>query len=138
MMSLLTQFFKIFVFILGATCGVILAWWYLPNYANQKYSIESHPHLHPVIDSKYINQWLLEHGSLRKKNTCSKPSSLESDFLKQHVKISCVIFVNRLESAYRAYSSWVAKCDNFYFFGPERNEFIPIITTTHSKYPWQR
>uniref|UniRef100_A0A8D8UN30 C1GALT1-specific chaperone 1 n=1 Tax=Cacopsylla melanoneura TaxID=428564 RepID=A0A8D8UN30_9HEMI len=137
-MSLLLQIFKIFVFSLGATCGIILAWWYIPNYTDHKYSIQSHPHFHPVTDSKYFNHWLAEHGLSREKNTCSKTTSLESDYLKQHIKITCVIFISNIKSAYRVYSSWVEKCDNFYFFGPNGDPFIPIITTTHSKYPWQR
>ncbi|XP_008487751.1 C1GALT1-specific chaperone 1-like protein [Diaphorina citri] len=143
MMSLLLQFYKIFMFTLGATCGIFLASyvWNVSNNHNNNFSLLSKPHLHLVTDSKYYNQWLRSQGVSRVpsgRNTCSKKSILESDYLKQHVKITCVIFVNKLESAYRIYSSWLARCDNFYFFGPKSNNFIPIITATHSKYPWQR
>lgn len=143
MMSLLVLFYRIFVFALGASFGVILALWTLSlsNTNSNNYSTLYNPHSDPVTDSKNYNHWLQTQGISKVaqvKTSCSKNGTLESDFLKQHIKITCVILIDNLESAYRVYSSWVNRCDSFYFFGAFKNTFISIITSTHSKFPWQR
>lgn len=142
-MSLLVLFYRIFTFVLGATFGVLLAFWILnlSNTTSNNYSTLYNPHSDHTTDSKHYYHWLQQHGIskvAKVKNSCSKNQNLESDFLKQHVKITCVIFISNLKSAYRVYSSWLEKCDNFYFFGPNNDAFIPINTNTYSKYPWQR
>lgn len=132
-----------FCFILGFLAGFLMVI-FMNNLLHQDISvIPSHHIHHPVTDNIYYNNWLRKHGVTRVQGdtkTCAKNNKkiLESDFLKRYVKITCVIFVTNIDATFRVFSFWVTKCDNFYFFGPNKSEFIPIITSTYSMYPWQR
>ncbi|KAK2585762.1 hypothetical protein KPH14_010371 [Odynerus spinipes] len=64
-------------------------------------------------------------------DTSQKVMTLESDWLKSKVFITCIIFVEKVKLARSIKDTWGSRCNQIYFFGQHvKDSGIPIINFT--------
>lgn len=132
-----------FAFLIGFTIGFFLVFTTYVNVDERAYNIkDDRPH-RPLSHETLYKFWFTSNGFKSGHVTADEISfspykyELESEFLFDKVKITCIIFITSPRNAYAVKHSWGKKCNSIHFYSKKHIPYIKVNRLYKSS-SWQQ
>uniref|UniRef100_A0A224XEH5 Putative c1galt1-specific chaperone 1-like protein n=1 Tax=Panstrongylus lignarius TaxID=156445 RepID=A0A224XEH5_9HEMI len=132
-----------FAFLIGFTIGFFLIFTTYVNVDERAYNIkDDRPH-RPLSHETLYKFWFTSNGFKSGPVTADEISfspfkyELESEFLFDKVKITCILFITNPRNAYAVKHSWGKKCNSIHFYSKKHVPYIKVNRLNKSS-SWQQ